>query len=278
MDRRTSPGARARLIQLLGWLHLRRPLKRLYCRLLGPDGGIVAVPYVGHEMRFYVHRRAGATGVQDMRNLQGEHAMLAPMMDALRPGDCAWDVGAEIGLYSLYTSAKVGADGEIVAIEPAGDAFERLQDHLHLNRVRNVRAFRLALSDAEGTLELYREGTGYAPTLRNSAEILAGHTQVERVQVATGDGLRRQLGLRAPRAVKVDVEGAEYAALQGLRQTLAQPECVLLCCEIHPRIQPPGITPEAIMAWVRDMGFTQQEVKPRDRDTTHLIARKPAVS
>ncbi|MGH3182556.1 MAG: FkbM family methyltransferase [Streptosporangiaceae bacterium] len=270
--RRTYLRLRGLLIQILGWLRLRRFLKRAYCRILGPGGGILPVEYAGQTARFYVHSQANA---QDLSQVQDERSMLTPMMGALRPGDCAFDIGAEVGLYSLFLAPLVGHTGHIVAFEPSGEAFERLLDNVRLNRARNIRPLRLALSDREGALNLYREGTGYAPTLRDPAAILQNHTVVEKVRVARGDALRPELRLPLPRALKIDVEGAEFSVLQGLRETLSHPECVLVCCEIHPRILPAGVTPETIVAWVRELGFSELELKPRDHATTHLIAHKP---
>src|SRR5690606_5085565 len=72
----------------------------------------------------------------------------------LRPGDTFIDVGANIGLLSLLGAHAVGARGRVIAFEPAPDMHERLRWHIDTNRLPQVLAHRLALSEREATLAL----------------------------------------------------------------------------------------------------------------------------
>ena len=56
----------------------------------------------------------------------------------VRPGDVVFDVGANVGFYSLLAARLVGPKGRVVAFEPAARNVALLEQHLRLNRVTNV--------------------------------------------------------------------------------------------------------------------------------------------
>jgi FkbM family methyltransferase len=72
----------------------------------------------------------------------------------LRPGMTFVDVGANDGLYALFAAQRVGPQGKVLAIEPSQREFMRLDRNLRLNRLTNVRAFRLAASSQYGEATL----------------------------------------------------------------------------------------------------------------------------
>ncbi len=51
----------------------------------------------------------------------------------VQPGDCVWDVGANVGLYALYAARRVGAGGTVIAFEPAADNYAALCRNVTLN-------------------------------------------------------------------------------------------------------------------------------------------------
>ena len=73
-----------------------------------------------------------------------------------RPNDVVIDVGANIEYFTIYASRKVGKDGLVIALEPMDEAYDCLMKNLGLNRISNVKAFKLALWSSETTLKLYR--------------------------------------------------------------------------------------------------------------------------
>ena len=148
-----------------------------------------------------------------------EAALVARLLD---PGEVFWDVGANVGYFSLVAAAAVGATGEVVAFEPGAAALERLTENVSLNPYKNIRIFNLAVADADGEATLYR-ADGIADSSASLFSAAAGAAGGETCRTVALDGLLQQEGLRPPDFLKLDVEGAELAALQGAAGLLTAP-------------------------------------------------------
>jgi FkbM family methyltransferase len=136
----------------------------------------------------------------------------------LGPGDTFIDVGANIGYYSLLASWLVGESGSVVAIEASPTTYRALQANLARNRVRNVRALNVAVSDSRGLAKLFRgpEGNHGLSTVLET-ESLRYHCQFEcEVETAPLAELLRDEEIRRARLIKIDVEGAEWRVLAGM--------------------------------------------------------------
>jgi len=192
-------------------------------------------------------------------------ADVGPFLAKLEPGDRVYDVGAATGLYTVFLAKAVGESGEVVAFEPEDHTYERLCEHLQLNHLRNVHAFRLALGDAEGTAFLSAGGVAGSSRIVGPGDREKGGP-VERIRVVEGDNFVQAEKLPVPRAIKIDVEGYEFAVIRGLQHTLVQPQCQAVCCEVHPHLLPASIAPEKVLDLLRSLGFTQIEVQPRAKD------------
>jgi FkbM family methyltransferase len=72
----------------------------------------------------------------------------------LRTGDRYIDAGANIGQLTLAASKRVGATGEVIAIEPHPAIYRYLTGNLDLNRCGNVRSMQIALGDRAGEVAL----------------------------------------------------------------------------------------------------------------------------
>jgi len=136
----------------------------------------------------------------------------------LRRGMTFVDVGANEGLYALFAAPRVGPTGVVLAIEPSGREFARLEDNIRLNRLRNVATFRLALFSHPGSGELaIAEG-------QHSGQNVLGRAipnpqvrcqGVERVELKRLDDLLGEVGVPRLDFLKADAEGAEKHVLAG---------------------------------------------------------------
>ena len=194
------------------------------------------------------------------------------LISTLRPGDVFFDVGSSIGQFTIPMSKVVGEEGQVIAFEPEAQAYQRLLDHLELNRLSNVRIFRQALGDQNAAARLF-VGGGVCPSLVAHENDSEQQNATEAVEIVPGDWLRENENLPIPCAVKIDVEGYEFSVLRGLQRTLAHPACKLLCCEIHPSFLPAEVDVTVIVEFVKSLGFTHIDM-PLRWTQIHMIAHK----
>ena len=122
-----------------------------------------------------------------------------------------YDIGANVGFYSLLAS-KLVFPGKVYAFEPVAENVRYIQGHLALNDIRNVEVHELAICDHVGTSTFQAEETRAMGRLK--AE---GNT---RVQTSTLDTLLEAQLIDPPHYIKMDIEGAELAALHGASECI----------------------------------------------------------
>jgi FkbM family methyltransferase len=131
----------------------------------------------------------------------------------INPGDVVFDVGANIGLYTLPMSRAVGATGTVVSFEPDPDNLRILKHNIAANNCNNVLVMPFALGTEDGEMDLYQvdSNRGYL-----SFADLSGTGRSVKVRVRRGDNVLREQGIDKPSIVKIDVEGAEPLVISGL--------------------------------------------------------------
>ena len=227
----------------------------------------------GTSAQFYVRTPEELRLLESAGGAGGEQRVLELLASSLKPGDVVFDVGANVGLYTVLLAKVVGDGGQVISFEPEGQTYAHLVDNLKLNSLTNVRCFRKALGERNGQARLYSNELIGGASLVRSPE---GKGPGEVVDIVEGDELVLAENLPLPRAVKIDVEGYEYAVIQGLRRTLAQCGCELVCCEVHPAHLPAEVKPGMVVDLLRSVGFSRIGTYPRWDNTFHLVAYKEA--
>lgn len=145
----------------------------------------------------------------------------------LGPGDTVVDVGANYGVVSLLAAKLVGSTGVVHACEPQPGVADLLRRSTVLNRFTQLRVHQVALSDADGSLELHIPDGHLGGA---SLDRVAGPGTTIDVPVRHAGSFLDDLGLRAIRVLKVDIEGHEAAFLRGGRDFLRRcpPDVILL--------------------------------------------------
>jgi len=180
------------------------------------------------------------------------------LSDFLRPGMTVIDGGANMGLYALFCARKVGPDGLVLAVEPSPREFGRLEHHVGLNHLKNVHTVKAALSGGTGKGELLIAGEWNAGH-NTLGEFSYPDTQLaatETVALTTIDALVSAKGLKRVDFVKLDLEGAELAALEGSLETLRRFRPALLIEVSHRSLLPQGASPEQIVKFLVSLGYS----------------------
>jgi FkbM family methyltransferase len=134
----------------------------------------------------------------------------------LMPGQVFVDGGANIGLFTLLAASAVGATGRVFAFEPAPGALHYLRDNVRLNGFDWVEVNGVALSDSEDIHEFV--DLGLASGFSSFAPEEVGGTRLSVKTVRLDDAVPSP---EAVDLVKLDLEGAELAALRGAPRLLA---------------------------------------------------------
>ena len=152
------------------------------------------------------------------------------VVNEVRPGDVALDLGAHIGYYTLSLARLVGPSGKGLAFEPAPSNFALLKRNVELNGYANVELVNAAVSDRPGQLRLYRSADNAGDHRLHVAS--EDRASVE-ADVGTADDVFR--GRRGGvDFVKMDVQGGEGAALEGMIDALARSPRVKILMEFWP--------------------------------------------
>ena len=154
-----------------------------------------------------------------------EPAIQAVLETTLHPGDIAFDVGSNLGYFTLLMTTKVGPTGRVVAFEPDPEIFEALEKNLARNVTdrERVSALSVAAGPARGRVRFAR---GWRAT-RGKVVSSGGDLEVDVIDI---DNVAKGVG--APRLLKIDVEGGELDVLHGARTVLSKAKPVVLV-ELH---------------------------------------------
>jgi FkbM family methyltransferase len=200
-------------------------LKRVYWAWVGSDG---------YEERFF-------------------HSIL----DAVRPSDVVWDIGANVGVYAgklLETRASC-----VVCVEPAPGSLAVLKRQFDGNS--RVRVVPVALSNQSGTVRFTCDG--HSPLNR----IVGPNDSAACVEVRAlrGDQALTEYQLPSPHVIKVDVEGFELEVIEGLCGVLELPSVRRVFVEVHfAMLHERGLdnAPARIVELLVDHGFRISWVDP----------------
>jgi FkbM family methyltransferase len=139
------------------------------------------------------------------------------------------DVGANMGLYTIFAAHRVQPTGRVISIEPSAREQELLLQNIGLNRFGNVAVLPAAVADRSGTVELLVapfERSGHNTLGRFGYDTKLDHS--ETVRTITLDSLLDSEGLDRVDVIKIDIEGGELSALRGAAQMLSAHHPALL--------------------------------------------------
>jgi len=181
----------------------------------------------------------------------------------LKPGDTFIDVGANIGLFSIYLS-KNSPGINICAFEPLESTFDIFQRNIAINECRDIRAFPCAL----GTDNFTGEIVEMLDISRGSATMVdarenQGHKQM--VNVQTLNEFIAKEGIENIALLKIDVEGWEHQVLLGAGDLLSKKDAPILVVEYNSTQKTEGVTPQGVYEYILTVNeykaFTPQSGK-----------------
>lgn len=182
----------------------------------------------------------------------------------IQPGDCVWDVGANIGYYTRLFADRVGGRGTVFAFEPSPVNFSRLVEQCAA--LNNVTLLHCGLGKSDGKLHFQQGEDELGATSRVTDDNSGGVV----VEICASDSLLAEEAVTAPNVIKMDVEGFEWEVLEGMAGLLRQSSLRTIGIEVHFGIlKERGMehAPQQIEQLLRDAGFSLTWP-----DSSHVLA------
>jgi FkbM family methyltransferase len=160
-----------------------------------------------------------------------EPAVAEALLRTVRPGQVMYDVGANLGYWTLVASRLVGAEGRVVAFEPVPWCADAVAANIALNELSQAEVRAQAVSDSSGRARLLVVGEAGHSLLASVGSHVNTREEIE-VDTVAIDDLVAAGSIPPPDVLKVDTEGAELLVLAGMRETIAR-HGPRIICEIH---------------------------------------------
>jgi FkbM family methyltransferase len=148
------------------------------------------------------------------------------------PGCCAYDIGANVGIFTLQFSSLVGEGGIVYAFEPEPNNSKCLLETISRNDLKNIRFDGRAIGDSDKSSLFDRRGGAFSGRLVGSTGNRKPTKNVMTVESVSIDSLIAQENFRVPDVMKIDVEGNEGMVLAGMKKTLTYHRPAIIC-ELH---------------------------------------------
>src|ERR687897_3167498 len=196
------------------------------------------------------------------------------IIEYFRPkeGDIVVDIGAHIGLYTIISSKRVGANGKVVAIEANPSNFEMLNRNIKVNQLTNIISLNNAVYSKETKIKLYLPGEELGHTTYNTvmSDRAKNEDKFVEVNANTLDYLLQLNEITDVNWVKIDVEGAEFEVLKGASNVLSKSKDIALLIEVH------GLDNHIpILEFVSSYNFKIEfEKSNKTGDWRHIVLRK----
>lgn len=172
----------------------------------------------------------------------------------LKPGMVFFDVGSNVGYYTLLAAPLVGKNGKVHAFEPVSEQHADLRANLERNQLQNVVPERLIVTDRTGTMEINLGAEDNAGTASVNL-VYREDRPTERVDCTTLDKYLHERGVTRLDVLKIDVEGHEPFVLRGMKETLRTLRPLLLVEVRSDMLEEVGSSREDLFAQIAAHGY-----------------------
>lgn len=193
---------------------------------------------------------------------------LLAMRKLVNKGDTVVDLGANIGMFSVYLGKEIGDTGKLYAFEPVRDTYWRMMENLSLNRSNNVTTYQQAVSNKIGKakMNIFPAGYGAWNTFGKPTFGKIKPVSTELVEVTTIDTFVAKNKLRSIDFLKIDVEGFELDVLEGAKKSLKNGLVKYLSFEISEiPLKGAGRRPDDVFSFLKELGYKAYEFNEKTK-------------
>ncbi|WP_103921976.1 FkbM family methyltransferase [Candidatus Venteria ishoeyi] len=182
-----------------------------------------------------------------------EEQEVAVVKEQVKSGDTVLDIGANIGYYTLIFAKLVGKQGKVFAFEPEPDNFALLQKNIEINGYSNIVLIPKAVSDKNEIIKLYLCEKNKGMHRAYNSIFCNKYIEIESIRI---DDYFQQNNQTID-FIKMDIEGYEYTALQGMLNILRNNKNIKILTEFSPAASlENGIDLTLYVQLLTELGFT----------------------
>lgn len=189
----------------------------------------------------------------------------------VKKGDVVLDIGANIGYYTLIAAKLVGENGKVFAFEPDPTNFAILKKNVELNGYKNVVLVQKAVSNKTGKLKLYLSEDNLA-----DHQIYDSHEDRQSIEIEAtrlDDYFKNYNGKID--VIKMDIEGAEGGAIQGMYSLLQKNKNVKIITEFWPMgLKEFGVGPDEYLKSLIKHNFKLYHINEKEKKIEPIQSAK----
>jgi len=194
------------------------------------------IPAVGnvHGKKIFVSVNS-ARDLKRVRTYETKEPETIAWIDGFEPDSCYFDIGANIGVYTLYPAVKYGGNLQIFSFEPLSLNFAALNKNIHINNIeKKVTPYCLAVSEslAFSTLYVSNFHSGGSRSQFQNEDPLRPPVHFEGIIGISMDELCKKWQFPVPNYIKIDVDGIELSILKGAKEVLKNPQVKSILVEL----------------------------------------------
>jgi len=211
------------------------------------------------------------------RNSPHQAGEVSFLRSIARSGMRVIEAGSNSGVTAVAIAKEIGDTGHLYAFEPVPEYYTTLTQNLSRNDVRNVSAYRIALSNGAARIRFYKRGGGSGVTPSQGGQTLWVEATTVTEFVVVQEIGRIDL-------INLDCEGSELLALHGAKAILEKDEPQIFCEIHHAYLEELGQSSHDIIGYLSQFGYDVRllqvedcEAKRSTDNCSHVYAAMPAV-
>ena len=187
--------------------------------------------------------------------------------NSIKDGATVVDIGTNIGYYTIIVGKKVGQKGKVFGYEPNKDSLNLLLRNIQINNFKNIIPINVALSDDKGRRTLFFGDNKCTHSFADNRKTGKNET----VETDTLDNSLKKYGSPKIDVIKMDIEGAEMLALEGMMETIERSPGLIIFTEFYPKaFKRLGKSPIKFLERLRGLNFSISVINEDKKELSPL--------
>ena len=175
----------------------------------------------------------------------------------IKPNDVVIDIGAHIGYFTLLFTMLVGPKGKVFSFEPEPKNFELLKKNIEINNHQNIISECRVVSDKNEKCILYTFTSSSGANRIYKPENNSEAKPIKSESISLDEYFKNSSYSKKIKFIKIDVEGAEFQALLGMKSIIQSNSKLKLFIEFNPSfLKQMGTEPKDLLDFLTKNNFT----------------------